>query len=72
MKNTCIEVSISEGVLMKDAIGKGLIITFADAAAELQLFIVVVTEYVPASAKEAFGMMGFCKEEVNPLGPFQT
>ena len=30
-----------------------------------------VTEYEPASAAVALLMTGFCKEEVNPLGPVQ-
>ena len=38
-------------------------------AAEVQPLTVTVTEYVPAAAKVAFEIVGFCSDEVKPFGP---
>jgi hypothetical protein len=43
--------------------------TFVVPAAEVQLFTVMVTEYVPASAVVAFECVGFWSEDVKPFGP---
>src|SRR6266513_3677843 len=43
--------------------------TFVVPAAEGQPFTVIVTEYVPASARVAFARVGFCCAEVKPFGP---
>ena len=37
-----------------------------------QPLTVPTTEYVPLAAVVAAGMVGFCEDEVNPLGPVQT
>ena len=49
--------------------GIGLTTTLVVPAAEVQPLTVMVTEYVPASAVVAFERVGFCWDEVNPLGP---
>ena len=38
-------------------------------AAEVQPSTVMVTEYVPASATVAAGLVGFCSAEEKPFGP---
>src|SRR2546423_80014 len=43
--------------------------TFVVPAAEVQPPMVMVTEYVPASAAAAFARVGFCSAEVKPFGP---
>src|SRR5204862_5118925 len=49
--------------------GIALTTTFVVGVAEVQLFTVIVTEYVPASAVVAFARVGFCCDEVKPFGP---
>jgi hypothetical protein len=49
--------------------GSGLITTFVVPAAEVHPPTVTVTEYVPASAAVTFVIVGFCRADVNPLGP---
>src|SRR5256885_17266291 len=49
--------------------GVALTTTFVVPAAEVQPLTVMVTEYVPASAVVALERVGFCCEEVKPLGP---
>jgi hypothetical protein len=43
--------------------------TLVEPAAEVQLFTVTATEYVPPSADVALLRVGFCCEEVKPFGP---
>jgi hypothetical protein len=52
--------------------GIGLTTTLVVPAAEMQPITVMVTEYVPASAVAAFERVGFCRDEVKPLGPAQA
>ena len=42
-----------------------------DPAAEVQPLEVTVKLYVPVAAVVAFGIDGFCNEELKPLGPVQ-
>src|SRR6185312_553201 len=51
--------------------GVGLITTLTVPAVLVHVPTVIVTEYVPASARVTFGIEGFCKAEMNPLGPVQ-
>jgi hypothetical protein len=50
-------------------VGQLLTTTFVFPAAEVQPPTVTVTEYVPPSAAVEFVRVGFCNEEVNPVGP---
>ena len=50
-------------------VGVGLTVTVTLPAALEQLFKVAVTKYVPDALVFAFGMVGFCNEELNPFGP---
>jgi hypothetical protein len=59
-----------EGVI-EIADGVGLITTVKVAAVEEHPSLVAVKEYVPAAAIVTEGMLGFCWDEVNPLGPVQ-
>src|SRR5947208_3490633 len=49
----------------------GMVLTTTSVvpAAEGQPLTVTVTEYVPALAIVALGIVGFCSEEVKPFGP---
>jgi hypothetical protein len=49
--------------------GVALTTTFVVPAAEVQPLTVIVTEYVPASARVALLRVGFCSAEVKPFGP---
>src|SRR6185503_15411924 len=49
--------------------GVALTTTFVVPAAEVQPLTVMVTEYVPASARVALARVGFCRVKVNPFGP---
>ena len=51
--------------------GVSLTVAAVEPAAEVQPLEVTVRLYVPAAADVAFGIDGFCKEEVKPLGPVQ-
>src|ERR1043166_9596692 len=53
------------------AAGVWLTVTVTVPAEPVHPFTVAVTEYVPAAARVTFDMEGFCKVEVNPLGPLQ-
>lgn len=44
--------------------GIGLMTAVVEPAADVQPFTVMVTKYVPASVA-----VGFCSDEVKPLGP---
>ena len=49
--------------------GVGFTTTVVVPAAEVQPLTVMVTEYVPPCAVEVLTRVGFCREEVKPLGP---
>ena len=49
--------------------GAGFIVTTVVAGVPAQPFKVAVTEYVPDAAELALATDGFCKVDVNPLGP---
>jgi hypothetical protein len=51
------------------AAGVGFTVTETVPLVLVQPLTVTLTEYVPDSAVVAFGMEGFCVEEVNPFGP---
>lgn len=53
------------------AAGIGFTITVVVPAVLVQPFTVTVTEYVPASAAVATGIVGFCADDVNVFGPVQ-
>jgi hypothetical protein len=53
------------------AAGIGFTTTAVVPAKLVQPATVTVTEYVPAFAAEAPLIEGFCKDDVNPLGPVQ-
>ena len=56
-------------MLAKGVAGTVLTTTFVVPAAEVQPLTVTVTEYVPPNAVEVIARVGFCREEVKPLGP---
>src|ERR1700726_1143623 len=60
--------------LLLVATGTGAVFTITSVVpgALGQLATVIITEYVPEAAEVAPGMEGFCKLEVNPLGPVQA
>jgi hypothetical protein len=64
---------VQTGVLLDGVGAEGgfTIVTLTVPAGPVQPFTVAVTEYVPAAASVTLGMLGFCSEDVNPLGPFQ-
>src|SRR6185503_11654463 len=49
--------------------GVALTTTLVVPAAEVQPPTVIVTEYVPASARAALLRVGFCRADVKPFGP---
>ena len=51
-------------------IGKGFMVTVVVPVATHPA-VVVVKVYIPAFAAVEFGIVGFCKTEVNPFGPVQ-
>lgn len=51
------------------AAGIGFITAVVVPNALVHPLTVTVTEYVPEFAPVAFGILGFCTEEVNPAGP---
>jgi hypothetical protein len=64
---------IQTGLLLL-GIGEGGIsftTTSVVAATPEHPLIMMATEYVPELAKAAFVIVGFCKDEINPLGPVQ-
>ena len=52
--------------------GVGLTTTVVEPAELVQPLAVTVTLYVPAAANVTLAIVGFCKTEVNPLGPVQA
>ena len=56
-------------LLTKGVDGAALTTTFVVPAAEVQPPTVTVTEYVPPNAVDVIARVGFCREEVKPLGP---
>ena len=48
-----------------------LTMTVVVPAGDAQPSTVALTEYVPAAAAVASGIVGFCSAEVNPFGPVQ-
>lgn len=54
------------------AVPRLLTITKTVAGLAVQPFCVTVTEYNPPAAVVTFGIVGFCKVELNPLGPVHT
>jgi|Laugrefabdmm15sn_1035127.scaffolds.fasta_scaffold47091_1 hypothetical protein len=57
--------------LVTVTVGEGFTITVVVAEA-MHPPMSTVTVYVPAAAAVTFGMVGFCKFDVNPLGPVQV
>jgi hypothetical protein len=51
--------------------GVALTVTLVVAEDEVQPLTVTVTLYVPDADAVAFGIDGFCSDEVNPFGPVQ-
>ena len=51
--------------------GAGLTTTLTVPTPLAQVPTVTVKEYVPAAAIVALGIDGFCKADMNPLGPVQ-
>jgi len=62
---------VHTGLLLEavGAEGMGFTVTLVVPAGPVHPLTVAVTEYVPASAEDATGIVGFCVVEVNPLGP---
>ena len=60
------------GAVMAGAAGVGLTTTLVVPAGEVQPATVAVTEYVPAFAAVAPGIVGFCSAETKPFGPVQA
>jgi formaldehyde-activating enzyme involved in methanogenesis len=58
-------------LLVVGGAGAALTVTLVVAEAEVQPLTVTVTLYAPEAAIMAFGIDGFCSDEVNPLGPVQ-
>jgi hypothetical protein len=66
-------VPAQSGELVETCGAAGAVVTVALvlAAVLLHPFTVAVTKYVPATARLALAMTGFCTVEVNPFGPVQ-
>ena len=65
----------SQTGLLEDAVGVagvGLTTTLVVPAADVQPATVTVTEYVPAFAVVAEGIVGFWSADVKPSGPVQA
>ena len=56
---------------MIEQIGSGLTVTLVDAGEDVQPLTVTVTLYVPDAAVVAFGIDGFCSDDVKLFGPVQ-
>ena len=57
---------------MLGATGAALTVTLVVPAGEVLPLAVRVTLYWPEAAVVAFGIVGFCAFDVNPLGPVQA